>query len=995
MSDEYGVKAYVDSLLECPRLGPQICAHKIFDAVAAEYGENRRPWSRAIANLLEARDVRLYSHQTLATDYLRAGSSVAVATPTASGKSLVYNLPVLENWLKDNDARALYLFPLKALAQDQLAAFRALTCGWPRDARPEAALYDGDTGDYGRRKIRANPPAVLLTNPEMLHLSLLPYHEKWATFLANLNYVIVDEAHVYRGVFGANVAWVFRRLNRIAARYGAKPSYVFCTATLGNPAALASALAGEEVALVNKSGAPRGKRRFLFVNPELSPATCAIDLMKRALERDLRVIVYCKTRRLTELISSWAVSGDAPCKDKISAYRAGFLPEERREIEARLANGELRAVVGTNALELGIDIGGLDVCILVGYPGTVMQTLQRAGRVGRSQRESAVIMVAGEDALDQYFARNPDDFFNRKPEKATLNPDNEVIVARHLECAAAEIPLETSDPALSAPGAQKALAALLDSGALLRSEDRLRALSPRKYPQRLIDLRGGGAVYDIVDERDALIGSVESFRVWRETHPGAVYLHKGKSFLVESVDDGRRVVRAKAAAAPWFTRVRANKRTDILKEDDRASFGSLAIFRGRLRVTETITGYEKRSLSANRLISVTPLDAPPQIFETDGLWIVVPDEIRKKLEADFIHFMGSIHALEHAVIGVLPLEVMADRNDFGGVSIPLHPQLGLAAVFVYDSLPGGAGLAASCWQNSPELLALTARVIANCPCEEGCPSCIQSPKCGAGNRPLSKFGVSRLLAELLAPGDAGDKIRDGLVISPPPEAPKKSGPAPRHPLKKSELRAPAPPRYPEPKPSEPPPGYVVFDIETRRSAAEVGGWENAGAMGVSVAVLYDSALDSWFTYEQDELEAMFAKMAAASLVVGFNSLRFDYLALEPFAAKIPGFNLRSLPSLDIMQRVRERSNCYVSLDNLAHATLGEAKSADGLKALRWWKEGKIAEITAYCKKDVKLTRDLYLFGLRENYLLFGNKRQEKIRVVADFRSDAERRRLAL
>lgn len=1031
-----GVGEYIAALLASAKMGGQVTHHRLLPGAEPVFAPSRLPWPRAIGNLLEERGVRLYSHQALATDHIRAGHSVVVATPTASGKSLIYNLPVLERHLHDPDARALYLFPLKALAQDQLAAFTALTATWPEAARPTAALYDGDTSDHFRRKIRRDPPTVLVSNPEMLHLGILPHHEQWAAFLAGLTHVVVDEAHTYRGVFGAHMAQVFRRLNRLAGRYGARPTYVLCTATVGNPGELASGLIGagdsapvvveepgamaetprpaDAPVVIDTSGAPQGPRHFVFLNPEQSPATAAIDLLKAALARNLRTIVYCRSRRMTELVSLWAGSQSGPYKERISAYRAGFLPEERRSIEARMASGELLAVVSTSALELGIDIGGLDVCILVGYPGTVMATLQRGGRVGRAQQESAVIVVAGEDALDQYFARNPEDFFSRPPEKAVVNPDNEVILARHLECAAAELPLSADEPWLHPAGARRAVRELRKQSLLLQSADGRQWLAARKRPQRLVDLRGTGQSYSIEDQAGAVIGSVDGFRAWRETHPGAVYLHRGRTYVIEEVDPGRAAIRAKEANVSWFTRTRGQKSTDILEETERLAIGRCLVCRGRLRITERITGYEKRATSGNRLLTIVPLDVPPQVFETEGLWYVIPDAVRAGLEERFLHFMGSIHALEHALIGLLPLQVMADRNDFGGISIPLHPQTGLPCVFVYDGLPGGAGLTRQAFAGARELLEATRRVVGACPCEDGCPSCVHSPKCGSGNRPISKQGALALLDELLAPGGEGDALCRELRISPAPESldghlngrleanlnaeagasldirPRETpgtpfANAPRQ-EKIMENRPATPASSPVPDsltvhiPVPPPRHYVVFDVETRRSAAEVGGWHKAGQMGVSVTVLYDSLADDYFSYSQDELPALFERLRAAETVVGFNSLRFDYAVLTPFAP----FELRALPSLDLLQRIKERLNYRISLDNLGQATLGEPKSADGLQALQWWKEGRCEEIAAYCRKDVDLTRRLYLFGLREGYLLFTNKAGQRVRVPVDF-----------
>lgn len=980
------VRLYVDSMLGCPTLGTQIVLHRCLPATAPEYGVNIRPWHAAIECLLKERKINLFSHQALATDHIRSGHSVVIATPTASGKSLVYNLPVLEQHLRDPEARSLYIFPLKALAQDQLAAFRSLCSSWPGECRPEIAIYDGDTGEAERRRIRSQPPAVLITTPEMLHRGILPYHENWNVFLANLRYVVVDEAHTYRGLFGCHMAQVFRRLNRIAGRYGAMPAYVFCTATLGNPAELAGRLMGRqecgEPVLIEKSGAPQGLRHFIFINPHLAASTCAINLLKRALECGLRTIVYCQSRRMTELVSLWAGSEAGAWKDRISSYRAGYLPQERREIEARMASGELMAIISTSALELGIDIGGLDVCILVGYPGTISQTLQRGGRVGRAGQESAVILVAGDDAMDQYFARNPEDFFARPPERATVNPDNETILQRHLECAATEFPLLREEAWLKQPAAARAVNRLEQAGLLLKSADGGKWIASRNCPQRNIDLRGSGNSYVLEDQAGRIAGTIDGFRIWREAHPGAVYLHRGRTYLIREIDEGQKRVLMEPAQVDWHTRARGRKETEILEVADGMVVGNCAVFRGRLRITEQTTGYEKRHNASNQIISVTPLDAPLQMFETDGMWFVIPDQIRLGLESLFFHFMGSIHALEHAVIALLPLEVMADRNDFGGISIPLHPQLGQPAVFIYDAMPGGAGLVSAAYERAASILASTRKAIASCECEDGCPSCIQSPKCGAGNRPLSKAGVLELLARMLAPEDDGQKIAGELTVH-PLTIQEKSMEAASLASASSPCSAISPVVF-HPCPGTPPEHYVVFDIETRLSAAEVGGWNNAAKMGVSIAVLYDSKADACFTYQQAEMEAMFERMAAASLVVGFNSLRFDYKVLAPFAALSGSFDLESLPSLDLLQNIYERLNYRISLDNLCKATLNSGKCADGLQALRWWKEGRLDEIAAYCRKDVELTRDLYLFGLKEQYLLFTNKAGMKTRVPVDF-----------
>lgn len=990
------VADYIRALLASERFARQVTHHRVLPAREARYGETRRPWPRAIAEVLRERGIAsLYGHQALTADTIRAGRDVVVATPTASGKTLCYSLPILEKCLQNPDSRALMLFPLKALAQDQLAAFGELTAHWPEAARPSIAIYDGDTTDHFRRKIRKNPPNVLITNPEMLHLAILPYHQQWTTFLASLSLVVVDEAHTYRGVLGSHISQLFRRLNRVCARYAVRPNFVFCTATVGNPEELAGNLLGREaetrtglrdsgtgetpgenvpaIPVVRDSGAPTGKRHMVFIDPEDSPSTTAIALLKAALARGLRTIVYCRSRRMTELIALWAADKAGSYAGRISAYRAGFLPEERREIEARMSDGQLLAVVTTSALELGIDIGNLDVCILVGYPGTVISTLQRGGRVGRSGQESAVLLVAGEDALDQYFIHKPEAFFEREPERAVVNPDNDVIVKRHLECAAAELPLACDDPWLRGPGARAALRELEREGLLLKSADGREWIAARKRPQRHVDLRGCGASCTIVDAEGKPIGSVDGHQAYKETHPGAVYLHRGKTYVVKSLDMAERLVRCEVPEqrVNWHTRVRSHKETAVIEvKRTGTAFGSPVAF-GRLRVTETITGYEQRSVSDNRLICVVPLDLPPLVFETEGLWFCVPDGPRRETEDNLMHFMGSIHALEHASIGLMPLMVMADRNDFGGISTPMHAQLGMPAVFVYDGLPGGAGLCRSAFPRLAELFAAVRDLLRRCPCELGCPSCVHSPKCGSGNRPIDKAGALFLLERLIAaPPPEGDMLVSGLES----ETREKE-------TMTVEVMAAEPVDMPEARVSAPLPGrYMVLDVETRRSAAEVGGWNRADRMGVSVAVLYDSQGDVFIEYEQDALPALFARLREADLVIGFNSSRFDYAVLQPFA----GYDLRSLPTLDMLVEVKKRLSYRVSLDNLARATLNAPKSADGLQALQWWKEGNLSAIAEYCRKDVEITRDVYLFGHREGYLLFTNKAGQAVRIAVEW-----------
>jgi len=955
---EGGVAEYIAALLASERLNHRICCHRVIPPRPAEYAEPGRPLSKAVRELLAARGVdKLYSHQAKCVSLARAGRHVAAATPTASGKTLAYTLPVLEEILANPDSRALFLFPLKALAQDQLRAFNELTASLPKTVRPSIAVYDGDTTPHQRGKLRVSPPNVLITNPEMLHLAILPHQETWATFLAGLTHVVVDEAHTYRGVMGSHMAHVFRRLNRVCARFGASPAYLFSSATIGNPGELAQLLTGLPVTVVGESGAPAGARHFLFVNPMEGTAHTAILLLKAALSRGLRTIVYSQSRKMTELIALWAAQKAGPMAARISAYRSGFLPEERRDIEARMAAGDLLAVVTTSALELGIDIGRLDLCILAGYPGTVMSTWQRGGRVGRALRESAVILVAGEDALDQYFMRHPDDFFSRPPEDAVINPDNPVICARHLECAAAEYALRPDEPYLASAVAKEQTERLLQQGRLLWDAGGERIHAGRKLPHRDVDLRGAGGRYHIETQDGRSIGFVDEHRAFKETHPGAVYLHRGESYVVEEFSLAERRVRAAAQKVDYYTRTRGHKTTEILEITAQGlAFGARVGF-GRLKVTETITGYERRKTRGGQLLNIVPLSLPPLTFETEGLWYEIPRLVQDEAERRLFHFMGGIHAMEHAAIGILPLLVMADRNDFGGISTPLHPQLGRAAVFIYDGAPGGVGLTRQAFARAGELLTSTQRAIVDCPCENGCPSCVHSPKCGSGNRPIDKMAARFLLEEV---------VRNVPETTAPFDiALPEDVPAPRRD---------EPSAAPHPKP-KPPKRFAVFDLETQLSAQEVGGWHNARKMRVSVGVVYDSALDDFLVFKENQIDALIEALAQADLVVGFNVNRFDYEVLRGYG----DFNFSSLNTLDLLDHIRERIGVRLSLDTLAQATLNAGKTADGLMALTWWKQGRLEDITRYCRADVALTRDLYLYGRENGYLLYRNKAEHLVR----------------
>ncbi|MCF8068767.1 MAG: DEAD/DEAH box helicase [Desulfobacterales bacterium] len=953
------INEYINSLKTSPRMGHQVVFHEVISGQNPVWEKPDKAWAKSIKAVMTKIGLHdFYSHQARAINLVRDNKDVIVATPTASGKTFIYNFPVLENIHNDPSSKALYLFPMKALEQDQMRVFENMVTEW-EGKKPTVKIYDGDTTSYHRRKIREFPPNVLITNPEMLHLSILPYHDKWASFLTGLKTVVIDEVHTFRGVMGSHMAHVFRRFKRIFHHYNVNPDFIFSSATIGNPVELVETLTGNKPELVDQSGAPRGKKHILFIDPAQGTAQTAILLLKAALHRELRTIVYTQSRRLTELISMWVSNQTGEYTDRISAYRSGFLPEERREIEAKLSSGELLAVISTSALELGIDIGDLDLCILVGYPGSIVATWQRSGRVGRSGQDSALILVAGEDALDQYFLHHPEALLKTEPESAVINPYNPAILKKHLVCAAAEIPIKSSENIYSGPEEISAIRDLENSGDLLRSADGKTLFSKLKMPHRHVNLRGSGDRFNIIcSETEENIGEIDGIRVYHETHPGAIYIHKGTTYLVERIDPETQTVYAIEADVNYYTKVMAQKDTEIINILHRKNVWNTNVYFGILKVTDQVTGYERRRIQHHKRLLREALDLPPQIFETEGIWFEIPPHIQQEIESEFMHFMGGIHAIEHAAIGIFPLLVLADRNDIGGISIPFHPQLGCAAVFIYDGIPGGAGLSRQAYSRAQTLFEKTMDIIEHCPCETGCPGCVHSPKCGSGNRPIDKAAALFLLKALK---------------SVPPEQTKSKQKIETLKHAKTETNDVVSQKKIQDL------HYIVLDIETQKSAREVGGWHRADLMLVSCVVIYDSKKKSYETFLEHQVHDLIDQLGNFDLIIGFNIKRFDYRVLQGYR----NFNFKALPTLDLLELVHKRLGYRLGLDHLANVTLGVQKNADGLQALRWWKQGKVKEIVEYCQKDVKITRDLYLYAKANGFLLFKNKAGNIVRVPLD------------
>jgi len=968
MIEKSPITTYVEDVRASVKFSPQIVCHRRIPAIEPHTAAPRQPLSEAIIRGLHRQGIeQLYSHQAEAIDAFRAGHDLIVATPTASGKSLIYNLPVLQTCLAEQSVHALYLFPLKALAQDQARTLATLFAAVAGDSPPPtnhrfASIYDGDTTTGERARLRKQPPPVLITNPDMLHLSLLPYHDSWSSFFKGLRIIVIDEVHVYRGLFGAHLAWVLRRLQRIAAYYGSSPRFIMLSATIGNPGQLAEKLIGRKAVVIDRCGAPSEEKQMLFINPWDSAAHTATQLLEAALKRGLRTIVYTKSRKMTELITVWTKPRLGTLAARLTSYRAGFLPEDRREIERQLADGTLLGVISTSALELGIDIGDLDLCILVGYPGSVMATWQRSGRVGRGGRHSAVFMIGGEDALDQYFMLHPDDFFNRLPEHAALDPLNPRITRQHLHCAAAEIPLEHEEPLLSTSRQiRRAVDELTIGGTLLRDAAGLRWHASRKRPQRQFDLRGGGVKLSIIHRHTGeIIGEIDAGRALHDAHPGAIYLHQTKTLLVVDLNLSGQEVLVEESKPTYYTRPTVTKETEIISCFASKSTCGIRINWGSLRVTEQVGGFRKIQQFTGKTIVTVPLDLPPQTIETEGLWLDLPPAGKRLLEDKQMHFMGAIHAVEHALIAMFPLLILCDRNDIGGISCPFHEQTGQSSIFIYDGYAGGAGLAAQAYELIDALLEQTERCVVDCPCETGCPSCVHSPRCGSGNRPIDKE-AARFLLQAISQGrfqqETAARSTDVVRLRPEPRECDTD--------EASVLGRDALPTH-----------FCVFDLETKRSAAEVGGWGNADKMGMSVGVVYDSKLDGFATYLEDEVDGLIDHLTSASVIIGFNILAFDYRVL----AGISGRQLYDQPSLDLLKLIQDRLGYRLSLNRLAEQTLGRPKTADGLQALRWYKEGNISDIVRYCREDVALTRDLLLFALDNGYLLFTNKAGSAVRL---------------
>ena len=698
---------------------------------------------------------RLYAHQEEALRAAFDGPTI-ITTGTASGKSLCFQLPTLEVLSADSRARALYLYPTKALAQDQARALHRF--GLHQQIR--AAIYDGDTPRSNRAAIRKRSN-VILTNPDMLHVGILPHHHAWSELFANLAFVVVDEAHTYRGVFGSHVGNVLRRVRRAAAIHGCEPRFLLASATIANPVELAEQLTGlTDFRVIDHDDAPTAARQVAMWNPPLldeelglraSTLYEAAELFSELIQAGARTICFMKSRKGVELILRHSTDRlDPGLAARIAPYRAGYTPAQRQDIQRRLTDGELLGVVATDALELGIDIGQLDAAICVTFPGTVASLRQMWGRAGRRGRGLAVY-VAGEDALDQFFCRHPGEFLDRPVEAAILDPHSPEIYSEHVLCAAHEAPLSAADEPFLGPQWREQAQALADGGSL---RQRGEAFVPRRaddYPAARTALRSASAdSFLLIDSQSGeVLGSVEMERAYTTVHEGAIYLHLGRSYEVVALDlDGRRAV-LEPFSGDYFTQTKRESMTFITRLEAQRDTLGLTLYYGGVVYSETVLGYQRKGLQDHEVIDFQTLDLPTTEFRTRALWYELDELIESEAFPREL-LLGSLHALEHAQIAVLPLIAMCDRWDIGGLSTNAHPQTGTPTIFIYDGHPGGVGITRRGYEAYERLVRDAQRLIGECPCSSGCPSCVQSPKCGNLNEPLSKRGASELLRRLQA-----------------------------------------------------------------------------------------------------------------------------------------------------------------------------------------------------------------------------------------------------
>ncbi len=719
-----------------------------------------------IIDYLESKDVKLYEHQAEAYEHIQNNENIIITTPTASGKTLAFNLPIMETMIEDETATALYIYPAKALSNDQLHVLENLE--EELDIKTNPRTYDGDTPKDERYGIRQKS-RIVLTNPYQLHL-ILSWHHQWERFYRNLKYIVIDESHYYKGVFGSNVAFLIRRLKRIANFYGSNPQFILSSATLANPLELANKLTGEKFVLIDKDTSPSGEKDFILYNPFInkkknkrnskSPSVHVEteEIFLYLIFKNIQTLCFTVSRKMAELIARWSKNEinniKAKLVDRVTAYRAGYRPEERREIEEGLKSRKYLGVTCTNALELGINIGSLDAVIISGYPGTMVSVWQQSGRSGRSNQKSLAILIAFENQLDQYFMNNPDFFFDKPHENVFIDLNNSILRNAHILCAAKELSLtsEESNKYFNAP------IEILDN--LVEGKD-LRKTPRGTYVYPYDDNPAFSHSLDQLSNEEfkvfynrKVLETMGRSQVYREAHEGAVLINKGESYIVNKLNLRNNTVNVVKEDVDYHTVVLNKVNINIKRKISKTKFGDLTIHFGELTVTEDYYKYKKIQFS--KTVKSFDLDLPPLKFTTKGLWFTIPsyieEEVEERYSGDSI-FDGGLHGAEHALIGLFPLHVMCDRSDIGGLSTRYHEDTQESTIFIYDGYEGGIGITEKAIEIFPDLVKSTYDLLKNCSCVDGCPACIYSPKCGNDNKPLHKKATKHILGYMCSKMD--------------------------------------------------------------------------------------------------------------------------------------------------------------------------------------------------------------------------------------------------
>ncbi|MBN2541501.1 DEAD/DEAH box helicase [bacterium] len=767
------VKYIINEFKFKPEFEDRIEHIEILPEKQTQYSELEQQLPENLKLFLDSRGMRLYSHQSEALKALRAGKNVVITTPTASGKTMAFNLPIFECLGKNENATALYLYPTKALSNDQFKTLLELEKESGLKLKPE--VYDGDTPQSRRPRIRANS-RIIISNPYELHY-VLPWHYKWQKFMSSLEFVVLDEAHRYRGVFGSNIAFLIRRLRRICSYYGSNPQFIISTATLANPIEFSENLTGLSYDLVDEDGSPRGSKYFVLYNPyfdgvgTLSTHQETKNLFKFFVKRGLQTICFTISRKMAELIIFWArkelEQSDPELLERITSYRAGYLPEKRREIETKLKEGYLKGITSTNALELGIDIGSLDNVIISGFPGTIISTWQQAGRAGRGTDESMAILVAFHDPLDQYFMKHPKALFEKSHEHAIIDIKNDYILFGHLMCAASELPLDLEkDVVFFGEDFTKMIEALKKAGLISETPNGW-VYSGKGRATDLVSLDNVfGDIYKVVCE-GRLLETMDKTQAYREAHKEAVLLNQGETYIVEELDLENTLARVVKKDVDYYTQPMKEIDIEIIKQYKSREIGKFRVSYGKVEVSEHYIAY--RIMRYDKIVGTGEIDLPPLKFKTVGLWFTVLEYFedliweKRKLDPDIYEkfkakterglkrtvFMGGLHGVEHAMIGIMPFHVMCDRWDIGGVSSIDHPNTKDPTVFIYDGYEGGIGLAEKAYFLVDKIADTALELVRDCKCYDGCPGCIYSPKCGSSNEPLDKKATIAILELLM------------------------------------------------------------------------------------------------------------------------------------------------------------------------------------------------------------------------------------------------------